>query len=141
MIASGDEAPSRCLIRPALRASPRVEARTPQSLIVIGGGTVINNRAAIVSEGAEIRIGRRCLIGGEFQAFDTNAHQLALAERHLPDQAPRAVVVEDDVFIGSRVTLLKGCRIGRGARRKRGKREGRRRRRIERDPRQLLRQG
>ena len=25
------------------------------------------------------------------------------------------MVIEDEVFIGSRVTLLKGCRIGRGS--------------------------
>jgi acetyltransferase-like isoleucine patch superfamily enzyme len=92
-----------------------IEARTPQSLIEIGEGTTINNRAVIVSEGAAIHIGRRCLIGSEFQVMDSNAHQLALGQRHLPDQQPRPVVIEDEVFIGSRVTLLKGCRIGRGS--------------------------
>ena len=92
-----------------------VEARTPQSLIEIGEGTVINNRAVILSEGATIRIGQRCLIGFDFQVLDSNAHQLALGQRHLPDQSPRDVVIGDDVFIGSRVTLLKGCHIGRGS--------------------------
>jgi len=92
-----------------------IEARTPQSLVEIGDGTVINNRAVIVSEGAAVSIGRRCLIGSEVQILDSNAHQLALGRRHLPDDAPRPVIVEDDVFIGGRVTLLKGCRIGRGS--------------------------
>jgi acetyltransferase-like isoleucine patch superfamily enzyme len=35
--------------------------------------------------------------------------------RHLPDPRTRQVLVGNDVFIGSRVTLLKGCRIGDGA--------------------------
>lgn len=100
---------------PGSYACSYIEARTPQSLIEIGDGTVVNNRAVIVSEGAAIRIGRRCLIGSEFQVLDSNAHQLALGQRHLPDQQPRPVVIEDEVFIGSRVTLLKGCRIGRGS--------------------------
>lgn len=92
-----------------------VEARTPQSLIEIGEGTVINNRAVIVSEGAQVRIGQRCLIGAEFQVLDSNAHELAPGQRHVPDRNPQPVVIEDEVFIGSRVTLLKGCRIGRGS--------------------------
>jgi acetyltransferase-like isoleucine patch superfamily enzyme len=100
---------------PHSHACSYVEARTPRSLIDIGAGTVVNNHAVIVSEGAQIHIGKRCLIGAEFQVLDSNAHQLALGQRHLPDQEPRDVVIEDDVFIGSRVTLLKGCRIGHGS--------------------------
>jgi len=68
-----------------------------------------------VSEGAQVRIGQRCLIGAEFQVLDSNAHELALGQRHVPDRHPQPVVIEDEVFIGSRVTLLKGCRIGRGS--------------------------
>jgi acetyltransferase-like isoleucine patch superfamily enzyme len=100
---------------PGSYACSYVEARTPQSLISIDEGTVINNRATIMSEGAQILIGKRCLIGSEFQIVDSNFHQMPVGERHRPDQQPQAVVVEDDVFIGSRVTLLKGCRIGHGS--------------------------
>ena len=92
-----------------------IESRTPDSLIEIGDGTVLNNRAMILSEGAAVRIGRRCLIGFDVQMLDSNAHQLALGRRHLPDDRPQDVVVEDDVFIGGRAILLKGCRIGRGS--------------------------
>jgi len=92
-----------------------IESRTTESLIQIGEGTVINNRAMLLSEGAEIRIGNRVLIGPELQIFDSNAHETALGQRHIPDRRPRPVIVEDDVFIGSRVILLKGCRIGRGS--------------------------
>lgn len=92
-----------------------IDSRTPTSLIEIGDGTVINNRAIFLSEGAAIRIGRRCLIGFEVQMLDSNAHQLELGRRHLPDDQPQPILVEDDVFIGGRATLLKGCHIGRGS--------------------------
>lgn len=100
---------------PGSHSCSYVEARTPESLVRVGGGTTINNRATLISEGAGVHIGERCLIGTDFQAIDSNFHELALGRRHVPDQAPRPVVVEDDVFIGSNVTLLKGCRIGRGS--------------------------
>ena len=100
---------------PGSHSCSYIESRTPDSLIEIGDGTVLNNRAMILSEGAAVRIGQRCLIGFEVQMLDSNAHQLALGKRHLPDDRPQAVIVEDDVFIGGRATLLKGCRIGRGS--------------------------
>lgn len=90
------------------------EARTPRAVIEIGEATTINNAASLIAEGAGIFIGRRCLIGTEFQALDTNAHELAVSRRREADTRTQPVVVGDDVFIGSRVTLLKGCRIGQG---------------------------
>ncbi len=91
-----------------------IEARNDGALIEIGDKTTINNAAVLIAEGAGIRIGARCLIGTEFQVMDTNAHELELGRRHMADSQTRQVVVGDDVFIGSRVTLLKGCRIGKG---------------------------
>lgn len=91
-----------------------IEARTPESCISIGAGTVFNNRAVIISEGASITFGERVLVGPELHVMDSNSHQLELAQRTQPDVAPMPVVIGDDVFIGSRVTILKGARIGRG---------------------------
>ena len=91
-----------------------IEARNPQAVIEIGERTTINNAAVLIAEGAGIRIGARCLIGTEWQVMDTNAHELELGRRAEADSQTRQVVVGDDVFIGSRVTLLKGCRIGNG---------------------------
>jgi len=92
-----------------------VEARNPEAMIEIGDKTTINNAAVLIAEGAGISIGARCLIGTELQVMDTNAHELEPGRRHLADTRTLRVVVADDVFIGSRVTLLKGCRIGRGS--------------------------
>jgi len=83
-------------------------------MIEIGDETVINNSAFILSEGASIRIGRRGLFGPELQIMDSNSHQLVLERRRLPDDDPRPVVIGDDVFIGARVTILKGATIGDG---------------------------
>ncbi len=91
-----------------------LEARNPGAVIEIGERTTINNDASLIAEGAGIQIGARCLIGTEFQALDTNAHELKIDRRHLPDSSTKQVFVGNDVFIGSRVTLLKGCSIGDG---------------------------
>lgn len=91
-----------------------IEARTESSLIEVGEKTVLNNRTCLVSEGAGIRIGRRCLIGPELQVLDTNGHELDISRRYMADQCPQLVEIGDDVFIGSRVTILKGSRIGNG---------------------------
>ncbi|MCV2348171.1 acyltransferase [Paucibacter sp. Y2R2-4] len=91
-----------------------IESRTPDSLIEIGADTVFNNRCVLISEGASIRFGARCLIGPELHVMDSNSHDLRLDHRRQPDSKPMAVEIGDDVFIGSRVTILKGARIGRG---------------------------
>lgn len=91
-----------------------IESRTPDSMIEIGDRTTINNRASLISEGAHIRIGKRGLFGPELHILDSNGHRLELGQRHLPDDKPQAVEIGDDVFIGSRVTILKGVHIGNG---------------------------
>jgi len=99
---------------PGSYACSYVDVRTPAASIEIGDGTVLNNRATMISEGAGIRIGNRCLIGAQFEVMDTNAHELSLGRRHEADTQPLAVEIGDDVFIGSKVIILKGCRIGNG---------------------------
>lgn len=91
------------------------EARTREAAIRIGAGTVFNNRAQLISEGAGITIGARCLFGTEVMVVDSNFHGLALEVRSQPDPQPRETVLEDDVFVGARAIVLKGARIGRGS--------------------------
>ncbi|MBB4844067.1 acetyltransferase-like isoleucine patch superfamily enzyme [Paucibacter oligotrophus] len=91
-----------------------VEARTPDSLIEVGPGTVFNNRCVLISEGASIRFGADCLIGPELHVMDSNSHDLVLERRRQPDPRPAAVEIGNQVFIGSRVTLLKGVKLGAG---------------------------
>lgn len=100
---------------PGAYACSYIEARAENSLIEIGAATAINNRAVILSDGASIHIGERCMIGHELFVCDSNFHELAVARRGMGDQTPRPVWIGNDVFIGARVTILKGCHIGDGA--------------------------
>lgn len=99
---------------PGAHSCTYVEARSPESLIEIGPGCVFNNRCVLISEGASIRFGANVLVGPELHVMDSNSHDLRPPHRRSPDPRPAGVEVGDEVFIGSRVTLLKGVKIGRG---------------------------
>jgi acetyltransferase-like isoleucine patch superfamily enzyme len=77
----------------------------------------------------ELRIGSFVVIGWNATIADTDFHPISPAERIAdaiacsplgqgrprPPIAKRAVVIEDDVWIGPNATILKGVRIGAGA--------------------------
>ena len=77
----------------------------------------------------ELRIGNYVVIGWNTTIADTDFHPLAPAlriadamacsplgaGRARPEVPQRAVVIEDDVWIGPGVTILKGVRIGAGS--------------------------
>jgi acetyltransferase-like isoleucine patch superfamily enzyme len=89
-----------------------LEATRPDSAIEIGDAVQINNNAFIKSEGPGIRIGARALLGSEVTIYDSDFHDLR--PNHRRDGRPRMASVElaEDVFIGDRVLILKGVRIG-----------------------------
>jgi galactoside O-acetyltransferase len=92
-----------------------LEARNPESRIVFGDLTHLNNGVMVVSEGPGISIGRRCLFGPGVHVYDSDFHPLAAADRR--DSAPQMARVEigDDVFIGTNALILKGVRVGDGS--------------------------
>jgi acetyltransferase-like isoleucine patch superfamily enzyme len=92
-----------------------VEARAPASRVAFGEGTHLNNGAAIVSEGPGVSIGRRCLIGTGVTIYDSDFHSLDAEARHAGAQGMAAVVIEDDVFLGTKVIVLKGVTVGAGS--------------------------
>src|SRR6185436_12314144 len=77
----------------------------------------------------ELRIGHYVVIGWNATLADTDFHPLAPAERIAdaiacsplnegrarPEIARRAVIIEDDVWIGPNATILKGVRLGAGS--------------------------
>ncbi|WP_240125138.1 acyltransferase [Thermomonas alba] len=93
-----------------------IEARSPNAMVILGAGTWVNNGFRCIAEHSSIRIGRGCLIGANVEILDSDFHGIAPAERGIskPEWAA-PVVVEDNVFIGSNVRILKGVRIGAGA--------------------------
>jgi maltose O-acetyltransferase len=90
-----------------------VEASTPDSVIEIGDAVQINNNAFIKSEGPGIRIGARALLGSQVTIYDSDFHDLRPEHRRRGGR-PRMAAVElaEDVFVGDRVLILKGVRIG-----------------------------
>lgn len=77
----------------------------------------------------ELRIGNYVVIGWNATLADTDFHPIAPAERIAdaiacsplgkgrprPLVVKRAIIIEDDVWIGPNATILKGVRIGAGA--------------------------
>lgn len=77
----------------------------------------------------ELRIGNYVVIGWNATIADTDFHPISPAQRIAdavacsplgkgrprPPISARAVVIEDDVWIGPGVTILKGVRVGAGA--------------------------
>jgi acetyltransferase-like isoleucine patch superfamily enzyme len=71
---------------------------------------------AVLGAGGGLRIGHQVLIGQSVNVHAEN-HNFADATRHINEQGVsyQEVVIEDDVWIGSRVTILAGVTIGHGA--------------------------
>lgn len=64
-----------------------------------------------VTMGNYVMIGPELLITGADHRYDEPGVAMIFSGR----PAPQDIVIEDDVWIGARVTLIKGVRIGRGA--------------------------
>ena len=66
----------------------------------------------------EISIGNNVLIGGGTNIWDTDFHSLDTENRIFEGDTnvkSASIIIEDDVFIGANVTILKGVRIGKGS--------------------------
>lgn len=93
-----------------------LDSRTASASIAIGNGTWINNGFSAIAEKCKIQIGRNCLIGHDVTIYDSNFHSLDPSDRH--NGGPIGVgdvIISDNVFIGSRVTILKNTQIGSGS--------------------------
>jgi acetyltransferase-like isoleucine patch superfamily enzyme len=89
-----------------------LEASTPQAVIEIGDQAQINNNAFIKSEGPGIRIGARALLGSEVTIYDSDFHDLRPEHRRGGRPQMAAVELGENVFVGDRVLILKGVKIG-----------------------------
>jgi len=91
-----------------------IEAKNPGSSVIIGNGTFINNNFVACSEYKSITIGENVLIGTCVEIIDSNFHGIDPDQRHLScAESASDVVIENNVFIGSHVKILKGVTIGR----------------------------
>jgi len=90
----------------------------PDARLEIGDDTILGY-LNLISVAKSVRIGSHCLFAGEVKILDNNSHSLDFERRRMgmplqtTDVAP--VTIEDDVWIGTNCTILKGVTIGRGA--------------------------
>ena len=96
--------------------------------IKIGKYSFIGEGSHIWS-GISVKIGNRVLISHNVDIYDTNTHSISAKKRHqhyiniissgqpsdLEDVIELPIIIEDDSWIGSNVTIMKGVTIGRGA--------------------------
>lgn len=83
----------------------------PGARLEIGDDTFVNNGTTL-SASTLIRIGDRVNIAPHCTLIDNDFHGTDQRDGP-PRMAP--IVIEDDVWLGTRVTVLKGVTIGRGA--------------------------
>ncbi|HLP80775.1 MAG TPA: acyltransferase [Nitrosomonas sp.] len=93
-----------------------IEARNESARITINDGTWINNNFVAISEYMSITIGKNVLIGTCVEIYDSNFHGLEPDKRKISSSINCAeVIIEDNVFIGSNVKILKGVTIGKNS--------------------------
>ena len=83
------------------------------AIIRVGARTHFNNNVQVLAS-AGVNIGADCLIGDAVLIMDADGHALAPELRHQSAGATDVVTIEDNVWIGSRVIILKGVTLGAG---------------------------
>lgn len=91
-----------------------IQARTPDSVISIGEGTYINNNSSLCAV-TRIELGKKCLIGDSVAIYDSDFHAIAPEFRHADTGLSAPVVIEENVWVGSRAMILKGVVIGKNS--------------------------
>ena len=82
--------------------------------LVIRSGTYVN-RYTMFDAHERIEIGCNCMIGPHCYFTDANHGMVASLPVQEQPMEPKPVIIEDDVWIGAGVIVLRGVRIGRGA--------------------------
>lgn len=88
-----------------------LQPRSRESIIEIGDGNLFNNNVAIVAN-ERINIGSNCQIGDLVAIYDCDFHETDPARRNHSPGKTMPVVIGNNVWLGSRVMVLKGVSIG-----------------------------
>lgn len=80
----------------------------PNAVLEMGNNSYINNGCEIRCK-KQIHIGDNCAIGRHFCIMDCDFHKINGIEGIAP------IIIEDHVWIGCHVTILKGVTIGEGS--------------------------
>ena len=83
--------------------------------LIIGDFTFIGNGCSLLTAHS-VRIGNHCLIAGEVVIRDYDGHPINYSDRRnrkpISDVNIGPVIIEDDVWVGYRATILKGTKVG-----------------------------
>ncbi|TNI18535.1 transferase [Aeromonas salmonicida] len=89
-----------------------LEARYPDSKLIIGDRVFINNNAVVIADKSIIVIGDDTLIGPNFFCIGSNFHPLNPTKRLTSEYQSKPIYIGRNVFIGANVTILQGVTIG-----------------------------
>ena len=89
-------------------------SKSGEPRIQIGTSTYVN-RYTMVDASQSIRIGSNCMIGPFCYITDHDHGTAASTLIQSQELISRPVVIEDDVWIGAHVCILKGVRLGKGS--------------------------
>lgn len=92
-----------------------ISARRPETTLTIGSGFSMTGGVLVAEE--SITIGDRVWVGANSGIVDTDFHPLVPSERQANPiaGATAPIIIEDNVFIGMDVLILKGAHIGAGS--------------------------
>jgi maltose O-acetyltransferase len=88
-----------------------IQARSPESRVSIGSGTTTSNNISIVAC-SKISIGENCQIGDLVAIYDCDFHEINPETRNNSAGEIIPVKIGNNVWLGSRVMVLKGVNIG-----------------------------
>lgn len=88
-----------------------LQARQPDAIISIGCGNYISNNASLLAN-HRITIGDNCLIGDLVAIYDSDFHEVDPSRRRQGRGQSLPVQIGNNVWLGSRVMILKGVTIG-----------------------------
>jgi maltose O-acetyltransferase len=88
-----------------------LEARHIEARIKIGNDVFIKNNCTLITNKSIINIGDNTLIGLDFFCIDSDFHPLNPLKRLSSNYQCKPVIIGRNVFIGAKVTVLKGVSI------------------------------
>ena len=92
-----------------------IEARHKDAEIIIGSRNQFNNNLSIVAEHGKIIIGDNCLFGANVSIINSDFHPISATKRHSGEQKSKDVVIGNNVWLGTNVSICKGVHIGDNA--------------------------
>lgn len=101
-------------------SAERFEFRKNLNIVIVGDGVLTIGKGCFFNNDCSINvlqriaIGRNCIFGENVRIYDHN-HRYKEFDTLIKDQGftTNEIVIEDDCWIGSNVTILKGVHIGK----------------------------